>query len=462
MQIASSQNWMNLSVSANNHFLNTLLIKGSLRFFEPSELIYRLPNVLSFLIYLIYSVKLGKLLRPQAPYIAVILLTAMPFLLDFFSLARGYGLALAFILPSIYFLLKYVRENKFSYALISLATGMLAVISNFSSLNYFMPLLFILIFASFVKQKKIWTRVFSIFIPAAIFLAIIIPLLFQLKNNGEIYFGGRRSFYHDTVLSLSRTFAYHTLNIKIIDVVFSTLFFVLCATAIYCIYRSIRKKSMGVDVVLAALFLLSVLSPIAQHFLFDTLFPTERAALLYYPIQMLLLTIGVPKIFSQIQDKVLTIFAFSFLLLFTFTSNFNHCYSWRFDAGTKEVFTVLVEESGQNESKESISLGLNYLFIPSVWFYQHTNAMFHLSRHEMVNCCEIDLGFEELNPAYYGDFRELKTGLTEENAEGIVSSNMDYYYLHDAVVNELIRYGYSVNVVRQIDYAGSSLITIDQ
>ena len=83
-QIVNGDEWSDFGLAANNHFLNVLLIKASLFFFRPSELVYRLPNVLGFILYLVYAVKLGRLLKPSAPYIPLLLLTAMPFILDLF------------------------------------------------------------------------------------------------------------------------------------------------------------------------------------------------------------------------------------------------------------------------------------------------------------------------------------------------------------------------------------------
>ncbi len=101
-QLVQGSQWSDFGLTANNHLLNALLIKGLLSTFSPSELIFRLPNVLAAAIYLFYAYKLGKLLMKNQPWIPLVLLTSMPFLLDFFSLARGYGLALGFCLASIY------------------------------------------------------------------------------------------------------------------------------------------------------------------------------------------------------------------------------------------------------------------------------------------------------------------------------------------------------------------------
>ena len=173
-QIAHSEEWANFGLNANNHFLNMVLIKASLIFFDPSELVYRLPNLLGFILFLVFAVKVGKLLKPSAPYIPLILLTAMPFVLDFFGLARGYGLSLSFILPSIYFLLKYSEVNKIQFGIASLLFGILAVLSNLTSFNYFLPSLIILFSITLFYREKVVAKLFTMGIITGVFFFYVI------------------------------------------------------------------------------------------------------------------------------------------------------------------------------------------------------------------------------------------------------------------------------------------------
>jgi hypothetical protein len=460
-QIANGGDWMNFGLTANNHFLNVVLIKVSLIFFDPSELIYRLPNVLGFILYLVYAFKIGKLLKPSAPYIPVILLTSMPFILDFFSLSRGYGLSLSFILPSIYFLLKYCQVNKIQFGIVSLLFGILAVLSNFTSFNYFLPSLLILFTYTLFSKEKVFTRIFTLSIITGTFLYYIIPVAFQLKNQGELYFGGRSNFYHDSLLSLSRTFAYHQLNISLAEIVFSMIFLCAILFSSINIFRAIRNKFFDIKIILPILFFLSILSPVAQHIIFETCFPTERTALLYYPILILVILNGINTTSVQIQNRLLKILTFSFLTHLILTSNLTHCYSWRFDSGSKEVISILKEESDRKGESTSISLGIDYLFTPSIWFYKSSSAFSSLSEHEVVHCWEYDMHLEELDPKYYGNSITRKDKLSHEDAENIASTNLNYYYLNDFVVKELIRLGYSVKVKKHFVIAGSSLIRLN-
>src|ERR1700758_5553931 len=79
----------------NNHILNTLLMKFSQALFGSSELALRLPNITAHFFYLLFSFKIfTKYCKPHA-ILFFVLINANPFLIDFFSLGRGYGFAIA-------------------------------------------------------------------------------------------------------------------------------------------------------------------------------------------------------------------------------------------------------------------------------------------------------------------------------------------------------------------------------
>src|ERR1044072_2866210 len=90
----------------NNHILNSLLIKFFTWVMGTSVFITRLPNVLAYFFYLIFSYLICKKLNYGPLIIAgFILLNINPYVLEFFALARGYGLANLFLIGAIYYLI---------------------------------------------------------------------------------------------------------------------------------------------------------------------------------------------------------------------------------------------------------------------------------------------------------------------------------------------------------------------
>ncbi len=80
---------------ANDHPLNSILVWASTRMFGNSEFIIRIPNVLAGGLYLYSSALLIGAVRGKL--LAFALCVLQPYLLDYFALARGYGIAAALV-----------------------------------------------------------------------------------------------------------------------------------------------------------------------------------------------------------------------------------------------------------------------------------------------------------------------------------------------------------------------------
>ena len=102
--------------SANNHVLNTFLFRQSIAIWGQSDWAVRLPNVFAHLIYLISSLIIilqltNKWILRLAGWI---LLNSNPYLIDFFSLARGYGLAMGFTMMALAFFVAFLKNPNVS------------------------------------------------------------------------------------------------------------------------------------------------------------------------------------------------------------------------------------------------------------------------------------------------------------------------------------------------------------
>ena len=79
---------------ANNHPLNSILMIVS-TYFGSSVIYLRIPNILVGILFLIVSYLISK--KSIYPEITFLTLTFTPYLFEFFTLARGYGLAAGLI-----------------------------------------------------------------------------------------------------------------------------------------------------------------------------------------------------------------------------------------------------------------------------------------------------------------------------------------------------------------------------
>lgn len=118
--------------TATNHFLNTVLVRASVAVLGVSPIALRLPNVLAGALYLAVVVALARRMRePVIAFAAAALLMTNPYVLDYFSVSRGYGLAVALLVAAMFMLLRKALAS-------SLILAAVAVVANFAVLPVFL------------------------------------------------------------------------------------------------------------------------------------------------------------------------------------------------------------------------------------------------------------------------------------------------------------------------------------
>ena len=152
--------------SANNHFLNTLLAKIAWTLGGSSEFVLRIPNLLGYSLYLCFSFLILHRFIKNKVFIVCgyLLLNLNPYVLDFFSLCRGYGLSLGFLMAALFFFFSFLDKAspspKEGYRDLSrsLAAATLAVLANFSLLNVYLSLVVFaggfMIFLNFKDKRR--------------------------------------------------------------------------------------------------------------------------------------------------------------------------------------------------------------------------------------------------------------------------------------------------------------------
>ena len=125
----------------NNHILNTLGVKYLSECFGKEQWVVRLPSLFAFLVYA-YSVYLllKLIVKPDGKlflFLALIFLINF-YLLDFFSLSRGYALSCSFVTLSAVFILKSFLEKNDSYQWLGFIFAIISSYANFTSLVYLM------------------------------------------------------------------------------------------------------------------------------------------------------------------------------------------------------------------------------------------------------------------------------------------------------------------------------------
>lgn len=373
----------------NNHILNTVLMKYSEVFFGSSELALRLPNILAFVIYSVFSVLLFYKYCPKLILPFYLLMVLNPYLLDFFALARGYGLSIGFLVMSLYYLCLYFTSKHNKHLILFNAGAFLAVLSNFSLLNYYVAALItynVVLYAvskidssnssyHFFKQNKI--NIASVILTGA----VLYEPLRRISKMSLLDFGGKNGFMEDTVSTAVYSFFYEMHVPDFYMLLLKTAFTITVVLSLgLIVLKFIKKKSLFfvrkspnilVNVILPSIILMTIL----QHLLLGNDFYIQRFALFFYPLYILNFVFLLSHFYDSGFKKTIAISSVIVACLFIYNLklNYNLIYykDWKWDRDIKCMIQKLVIEHQKNPDKQ-IRLGINWLFEPDVNFYRYT------------------------------------------------------------------------------------------
>ena len=245
---------------ANNHVLNSLLSKTSVTLFGLKEWTLRLPSVAGGALYLFAVYRLCFLLFGGGAwsFLAAAVLATNPFLMDHLSAARGYGLALAFLLLSVYELVRSAEATPFrSLYAAGICCG-LSIAANMTSLFPVTALTvaFIAVTAATgrFQIKRVWDE-FVVPMSLVSFLFLVLPLS-RLEGN-QFYFGASRLI--DSIRNLAQlSFEYDPVRTDWVPLIGYSLHFLsglaplflsvlLCGSVLYGITTLVRLHRQSPD-----------------------------------------------------------------------------------------------------------------------------------------------------------------------------------------------------------------------
>ena len=371
---------------ANNHMLNSLCLKFISQVFGTSEFLLRFPSLLSHLAYIVFTYLICK--KMSSPIIVLagfIVLNSNPYLLDFFSLARGYAMAISFTVISIYYLFNYIENKKNRDILLSFVFAALAVLSNFTLLLYFVSLFSVINIYWLVNQehfdfKALYKKnIPSLYVAFSLLVLIFGPIRKLLKNQ-EFYDGGIDGFWNDTVGSLVNFTLYGKSYVHFSPELIKTLIAVsLILMFLYLLYTTYIKKWQVFSEKFTVALLLLVLTcavSVLQHYLVNSKFPINRMALFFVPLYFIPVLILFSECASlkigKVVPGIIVLMLAGVLSMNAYNSfNTSHTLHWMYDANTKEMLTDL-EKQKNIDGKSSVSIGGVWLFKQTIKFYRTT------------------------------------------------------------------------------------------
>jgi hypothetical protein len=359
--------------TANNHWLNTILMKCCSLIFGYSEWSLRLPNVLAFGLFAYSIIKILQLskLHFLTIWLAIFVFFLNPFLLDFFALARGYGLGMGFLTFAFYQGFRFFYLNQKTSNLILFLTSSIACI--YANYAFFTPILALELsfFLLFLKlHLGLWKKMtIAYFIEICLFIPAVLNIQYLSKMN-ELYAGGENNVFQDTLKSIFH-FSYETNW-------FDFTFWGIGIFTAILIFSLFKMKSKYIKLILVWSLVL-MLIPTVLHFAIQMGFAKDRAA------QYWILAGGFMVVFTfnyliQLNKnqiiKPIFISIFSALVMLNsivFISHFNlhHSIIWKSDADVKNALQII---ENLNNKKGSKTLGISWTLEPSINYYRETKS----------------------------------------------------------------------------------------
>lgn len=281
---------------AGNHVLVTAVAWCIEQLFGEAPIVLRLFPVLSFVVYAWYGWRLSTRMS-NAP-IAWTFRAAWigtPFLLDFFSLFRGYGPALAFLAMAIHHLLAFMAAPRVQ----RLWPLLLAVVlGTWCSLNGTLLGLMVLalVLPLIIEQRGVRSAIlvmqWLVLGAAPMLLAVLYGQ--GLAERGALYYGSDAGWVDGTLASLTRPL----LGTDVDAARWSLLVPVLLAlgVAVHTLLRQGREAANRPLVLVAVLLCAEVVGRMLMHVMWGTLYPIDRTALHLVPLALLVVAFAADQL----------------------------------------------------------------------------------------------------------------------------------------------------------------------
>lgn len=329
---------------AGNHLLCTALGWLSYEAFGMAPWSLRLFSALSFLLYAWYAWRWSALVRePVVRWSLGTTLLLSPVLIEFFSVYRGYGMAMAFLLMALYHTAALIREGGRSHLFLALLGWLFAALSMLSLMILWCAALGLLALDLVIKKRPARQRVAG----SVLWLAFgIVPLAGlsryagELKEQGLLYFGTEDGLYQGTLRSLAVEF----FGTDVTWVMAPLALIMVASFAAVCwpLLRSTADRWRSTAVVLAALFLAELVGRLVLGEGFGVLYPSGRTALHWLPLAVLLFAFAVDGLsVSKVVWKWMALVLLVLPVRTLSTLNLTYVRSWPEEAISTNIFDMV-------------------------------------------------------------------------------------------------------------------------
>ncbi len=341
------ENVLNIGI-ANNHLLNSYLVT-LFQNFGYSEIFLRLPNVIFGWIYIALVINVS--LKSKNYLLSLFLLILNPYVIDFFSISRGYGITTSLIFLSIYSYLYFKNYNLyFSIFFLILATT-----------SYHVAVVFLILFYV-VNIKDLYQLKGKVSFLIVSFLVSLVSywnirVLFFITSFEKPLYGVQSLTLQDLIIG---SFGLNALYIE--QNIFFNIFLNLVIFLPIFLINTFDKKTLVTFIVSYG----SLFSIYLIPFILGKPYPLLREVVPFLPPILLLSSISINNLFSKIKRLKIEFVSslIVIILVFNFVNNIdtNQTIDWK--DGMSKKLILETDQCGYIVGYEDLdSVGQYYRFM---------------------------------------------------------------------------------------------------
>ena len=366
---------------ANNHILNSFLTNISYHLFGNEPIALRLPNVITYLLYLFAAYQLTKSLKNNLiRWGTVLALIFSHYLVEYFAESRGYGMSIAFLMMGLYCFQQVRLTNRNVFLVGVFVSIILAAAANLTLIipglilyaGVFLHL--ILTFKDLNVQKKVIQGLLTLLTLIPFYL--LVKVSFAFKERGAFYYGSDDGFYEVTVQTLSQYFI-GTYNAGM-AILLTTIAFIILIIFIYRFFKSSERWSFILSPagIFSFIFLALIASIFALYFVLEINFPEDRVAMHLFPLFVLGFGYSIHYLTDRyfVPAKWMSLLFFTFPLLFLFHLNPKDSVFSTQERTSPEIFNYIANQPDHFKFPHTVG---GYKTQEFCWYFLNSKAGGH-------------------------------------------------------------------------------------
>lgn len=341
---------------ANNHVLNSALAYLSVNGFGTNTFWLRLPNLLFFPLYAYFVYQLVQSIKWRVVrWLAMLAMLTASFLVEFFALARGYGMSMALVLGAVYFALRYFRTVRLADQWRMWGFLFLALLANMS----LMPTAGILwaMLGVFLFRERPQPIAFHAMLWVGLGGAVLLAgalYAWKMKVLGLLYTGALDGFIDITALSFAR------FQFALPEYWFAALLTLAGLIAgSFLLYRGWSRRSFwSAGPVVGGLLIFNGAGAFVLANVFGVNYPDERTALYFLPFLMLSVAYAANEAGQQVQGlRWLALPLVYFPLQLGLTANLSTSQLWDYLHVDRQLYQTAAQLQADTDRPLRISGG---------------------------------------------------------------------------------------------------------